>query len=46
MDKINLSQYSLEDLVSHREEVDRAIDAIRDVEIKKLREEPDDLLIR
>ena len=39
MDKINLSQYSLEDLVAHREEVDRAIETIRSTEIKKLREE-------
>lgn len=39
MAKIDLTQYSLEELVAHREEVDKAIVAIRDVEIKKLREE-------
>lgn len=39
MNKIDLSKYSLEYLVAHREEVDSAIDAIRGVEIKKLREE-------
>lgn len=39
MKKIDLSEYGLEELVSHREDVDKAIEALRSGEIKKLREE-------